>query len=239
MQQQEKDLEQLLILLIDNKLNTTKYTLNPREMIIFALHGHMGVGKDYITHTYMVSYIRERYPKLRYMFLSFADQLKVNVMVRYNLDVNQVYGHKTPHVRNILQQEGTELGRDVLGDDIWIKYYDKWLSIYESRGIDIVFTCDVRYMNEYLYLRSKPNVYIIKIIAPNRTLQLYKKCNLNHSSEISLDNRKNISWDIVLNNDIDVDNNLKDLKDLKDNKDILENFIENAFLRSKIKIKND
>ena len=208
-------------------------------MIIFALHGHMGVGKDYITHTYMVSYIRERYPKLRYMFLSFADQLKVNVMVRYNLDVNQVYGHKTPHVRNILQQEGTELGRDVLGDDIWIKYYDKWLSIYESRGIDIVFTCDVRYMNEYLYLRSKPNVYIIKIIAPNRTLQLYKKCNLNHSSEISLDNRKNISWDIVLNNDIDVDNNLKDLKDLKDNKDILENFIENAFLRSKIKIKND
>jgi hypothetical protein len=113
--------------------------------MFIGITGKMGVGKDYI----LSNKIKPLLDKLnvKNLQVSFADQIKVNVMTISNISFEDVYKQKTQKTRKLLQQEGTENGRNLYGKDIWISYFDNWTKVHKSRGIDVILICDVRFKN--------------------------------------------------------------------------------------------
>jgi len=175
-------------------------------MTLVGLCGKMGVGKDYIANTIILPYMRNVLGKTA-MTWCFADQLKVNAMTKYKLDYSNVYEDKTQHTRQLLQQEGTEYGRDLYGQDIWISYLDKWTQIMQHRGIEHFVITDVRFKNEIEYIKSR-NGLVIKINAPTRNKRRLDSENgtqvmKSHKSECDLDTLDDKVYDLVVDNDTD------------------------------------
>ena len=166
-----------------------------------GISGKMGVGKDYIVN----NYLSKLYEKS--IIISFADMIKINLMVHNNINLNELYGHKTPEIRKLLQYEGTENGRDKYGQDIWIKYVKSWGELYLSRGYKYIIVTDVRFKNEYEFIKNN-NGIVIRINASNRNEKRLRNESLNeeeynkiknHISEIDLDQ---VDFDLIINNDI-------------------------------------
>lgn len=180
--------------------------------MLIGIVGKMGVGKDYILTNIIIPILKDK--NKQYIQLSFADQIKVNVMTKNNIEFDQVYVNKTNETRRLLQTEGTENGRNVLGENIWINYFDNWKKVYESRGIDIILCCDCRFLNEYDYIKNNDGI-IIKIVAPIRNkIRLHNesksdpdtmKIISSHISECELDNLNDMMFDLVIENDPNTD----------------------------------
>lgn len=186
-------------------------------MTLVGLCGKMGVGKDYIANTIILPYMRNVLGKTA-MTWCFADQLKVNAMTKYKLDYSNVYEDKTQHTRQLLQQEGTEYGRDLYGQDIWISYLDKWTQIMQHRGIEHFVITDVRFKNEIEYIKSRKGL-VLKINAPNRNKQRLDSENgtqvmKTHKSECDLDSLDDKIYDLVVDNDTDGRLNIESIHDL-------------------------
>lgn len=165
-----------------------------------GISGKMGVGKDYIVNNNLSKLYEKN------IILSFADMIKINLMVHNNIKLNELYGDKTPEIRQLLQYEGTENGRNKYGEDIWIKYVKSWGELYLSRGYKYIIVTDVRFKNEYEFIKNN-NGIVIRIEAPNRNeIRLKKESKdeenylkiKNHISETDLDN---MEFDIIINND--------------------------------------
>jgi hypothetical protein len=172
--------------------------------MLIGISGKMGTGKDYFVENHIIPYI-ENVLKEKYLVLSFADMLKVNFMVHHNININELYGKKTPEIRKLLQLEGTEKGRNIYGPDIWIRYIKAWSELYMSRGIKYIIIPDVRFKNEYNYIKDSGGI-IFRMYAPNRNNKRLREESTNdinyeqiknHQSEIELDDFK---FDIIVNN---------------------------------------
>ena len=176
-------------------------------MLIVALCGKMGSGKDHVAHTVVLPLLRRL--GLTCVHLCFADQIKVNAMVKHGLRPDDVLDAKTRETRALLQREGTELGRDVLGQDVWVRYFDAWLAVHRSRGVDAVVTTDVRFRNEAEYVRHhKDDGILIRIDAPERNARRLRAEGAPewvrlHRSECDLDHYDDV--DFVVRNDECVD----------------------------------
>jgi phosphomevalonate kinase len=178
--------------------------------MIIGVSGKMGTGKDYIIENYIKPFIENELGE-KCIILSFADMIKINLMVHHNIQLDELYGRKTPEIRNLLQLEGTEKGRCVFGDNIWIRYVKAWYELHKSRGIKYILVPDVRFKNEYDFI--KQNGIVFRINAPNRNEKRlrdesfneenYNKIK-NHQSEIELDDFK---FDIIINNDNNINCN--------------------------------
>jgi hypothetical protein len=177
-------------------------------VMIIGLCGKMGSGKDYIAAKYIVPWLKEQ--GLNYLRLSFADQIKVNVMAKHQIPFDDVFVNKNQTTRVLLQQEGTENGRNVLGKNVWINYFDTWCQVFASRGVDAIVACDVRFKNEACYIKAQGGI-LIKVVAPARNekrLQTescgshatYAKL-CHHSSECDLDDLEGNLFNMILNND--------------------------------------
>lgn len=172
----------------------------------------MGCGKDYVCNNLIIPLLKKL--DKSYLQVSFADQLKINTMTKSNMTFDDVYINKTTHSRTLLQREGTELGRNVYGKDIWIKYFDNWISLYKFRGIENFICTDVRFSNEFEYIKQKGGI-VIRILSKTRNLQRLEfesNCDKNimnmlqqHPSECDLDNVPDNSFDIVIQNEIGQD----------------------------------
>jgi len=172
--------------------------------MIIGVSGKMGTGKDYFVENYVIPYIKNVL-KETYIILSFADMLKVNLMVHHNIQLNELYGNKTPKIRELLQQEGTEKGRNIHGEDIWIRYVKAWSELYKSRGFKYIIIPDVRFKNEYEFIKQSFNNtgIVFRMHAPKRNeKRLRHESNnndiKNHQSETDLDD---INFDKIINND--------------------------------------
>jgi hypothetical protein len=163
-----------------------------------AVSGKMGTGKDYIISNIIKPYIENELKKTC-LIMSFADMIKINLMVHRNKSLEELYNYntdnKTPEIRHLLQEEGTEKGRNVYGEDIWIKYLYNFGLLHQSRGIDFILISDLRFKNEYYFLKSI-NAKIVRINAPERNEKRLRKESSNeeeyqkiknHLSEIDLD----------------------------------------------------
>ncbi len=99
-------------------------------------------------------------------------------------------GYKTHElgyeIRELMQRLGTECGRDLLGENIWV---DSALRNLDKSKNYVVTDC--RFLNE-AYAITKRNGYLIRINRPG-----VGPAN-DHSSEISLDDYK---FDAVISND--------------------------------------
>jgi len=194
------------------------------KLMIIGISGKMGSGKDYVCQYLINPLIQNK----SYLQVSFADQIKVNVMTKCDVSFSDVYVNKTNETRTLLQQEGTERGRDIFGKDIWIKYLHNWILVYKSRGIQCFVCPDVRFKNELEYIKSQGGI-VIRINAPKRNLQRLehesggdkniKDILQSHISECDLDNYN--YFDLIIDND---DNNLNHYKQQ------LENIIEKKLL---------
>lgn len=177
--------------------------------MIIGISGKLGSGKDYICNNVIIPILKNK--DCTFLQMCFADQIKVNVMTKNNIDFKDVYVNKNKQTRTLLQTEGTELGRDLLGDDIWIRYFDNWMSVYKSRGIDHFIVTDVRFKNEVDYIKRSGGI-LIRIDAPKRNYQrLLTESNgdldvlqklSSHISECNLDNLSNDNYDLIIKNDI-------------------------------------
>jgi phosphomevalonate kinase len=184
-------------------------------MFLIGLSGKMGCGKDYIANKYIIPYLESKGRKT--MIWSFADQIKVNAMVKYNITYKNVYIEKSKFTRTLLQKEGTEFGRDKYGKDIWIKYLDAWSEIMGHKNVDALIITDVRFLNEIEYIKGKKGM-IIRIDADDRNeIRLQKESNgdnniytaiKTHISECELD--KCTDFDYVINNR--TDNNINEVE---------------------------
>jgi hypothetical protein len=172
-------------------------------MKYIGLCGKMGTGKDYIASNIIMPYIENIIQK-KGIIWSFADQLKVNVMIENNLKYKELYVNKTHKTRKLLQEKGTEKGRNIYGKDIWIRYLNAWSEVLQHKGYDYVIVPDVRFIEEIDYIKSKCGV-IFKIEAPNRNkrrIEIEKAFESQfHSSETSLDKLDKCKFDYVIKND--------------------------------------
>lgn len=179
-------------------------------MFIVAVSGKMGCGKDYVTSEYIIPYI-ERVLNKRCLHVCFADQLKVLAIIGGGSSVtyNNMFVKKTRESRRLLQTEGTQNARNK-DPDIWVKYLDTWLQVYNNRNIDVFMISDLRFKNEFDWVRSRGGV-VINIKSPERNKQrLMQEANgdidayvllRSHISECDLDNLLEDEYDLVINND--------------------------------------
>ena len=182
---------------------------------VYAFSGKSGSGKDFLAGV-----MRSMLPATRRcLFISLADQLKISAMVEDRISYERVYVQKDAESRRALQVRGTELGRNVHGADIWIRYLLAWLRVHMDRGIDTFFITDVRFPDELQAMRAlpalaelgNPQVRLIRVLAPERTLKRRMqetggnpealRLIASHPSETALDGFDNDAFDCVLHND--------------------------------------
>lgn len=188
--------------------------------IIIGVSGKLGSGKDYITNHVIIPVIEKM--GYRYLQCAFADQIKINVMTKNGISYEDVYENKTPESRRLLQTEGTEVGR-TQDKNIWVKYLDNWIKVHENRGISVYIVSDVRFKNEFYYVKSEKNIgLMLKVVAPKRNEDrllresngdslIYDKIS-NHASECDLDEFPNDMYDMVISNDTTDIVSIDDLK---------------------------
>lgn len=149
-------------------------------MLIIGLSGKAGTGKDFLATTYLKP--RGFYP------ISLAWHFKLALVGKGLATYEEVFKTKPPHVRKLLQTEGTENGRRVWGEDIWCNTTLAWMNLVnEQWGIDRFVIPDVRFPNEVGMIRRNGG-YIWRLIAPVREAEngLSAEARL-HESEVALD----------------------------------------------------
>ena len=138
------------------KFSMTKY---------IGLVGRARSGKDTVAHHLVENYAHTR--------VAFADRMRdaveaLNPTIRLDVDGLQwtcplsdglkMYGWEglkqySPDVRGYLQRMGTEVGRDMFGEDFWVEQALRVATAYEQ----VVFS-DVRYPNEAERIRKEGGV---------------------------------------------------------------------------------
>ena len=70
--------------------------------MIIGISGKLGTGKSFYSK-FIIDYIRTNFPNEPVLELAFADQIKVNTIVKHNTPRHQVYTQKTDQSRRLLQ----------------------------------------------------------------------------------------------------------------------------------------
>lgn len=175
--------------------------------IVIGISGKLGSGKDYITTNVILPVLEKR--KQKYLNLNFSDQIKINVMTKNGIDYSDVYMCKTESSRQLLQTEGTEIGR-AADKNIWVNYLDNWIKVFNVRDIDTFVISDCRFINEFDYIKNSGGI-MIKVIAYKRnhsrllqesdgSLEIYNKIS-THRSECDLDSITDDMFNLVIYND--------------------------------------
>jgi hypothetical protein len=148
--------------------------------MIIGLSGYAQSGKDTCA-----DYISSEYGFVKVAFggvlreALWALNPWVGVAIRYQ-DAVHAYGYNEakeifPEIRRLLQYMGTDVGREILGPDVWVNA----LMSHLTPGYDYVIS-DVRFPNEYDAI--KKNGGVIFRINREDTAPINE-----HSSEIALD----------------------------------------------------
>jgi hypothetical protein len=172
---------------------------------LIAVSGKLGTGKDYVTNNILVPLLQNMNSKLKYCKMALADQIKINLVSRAQAmgktepTIEQcLSGHKSSNLRKLLQQEGTEHGRDIYGESIWINTIENTIRVRQFRGdnLDVVIITDARFPDEVRWIERKGGI-VIRLNAPKRNNERLihesggdpeiMNAIANHSSETALD----------------------------------------------------
>jgi len=160
---------------------------------LIGLHGKAGCGKNFIGEQIIAP--------LGYYPWAFAWPLKTQCIGKALCNFEQAFYFKHPQTRQLLQEEGTERGRDIFGDNIWVNNTLAWLELLsEAWGVQDFVITDCRFPNEIQFVQELGGrVYHIE--APTRTDQNGLDARARaHRSETSLDDFT--GFDGIINNDV-------------------------------------
>jgi hypothetical protein len=107
--------------------------------------------------------------------------------------------------RKILQLAGTEAGRDIYGDTLWLQIMDRQLENFQKEGFAGVIVTDCRFINECKFLQTYWGATTIRILGRDAGLPQ------NHPSESELDQ---INPDNYLSNHLDYVNLMDRLQEI-------------------------
>ncbi len=187
--------------------------MKPIQIDVIIVSGRLGSGKNHISEKVLPLML----PPKPTLYLAFANHFKIEAIVKDNLDREKVFGDKDDKTRVALQLRGTEEGRNVFGENIWLDMGLEWLYMYLNQGYERVFITDGRFPNEIdevmvlngrqMTIQGKTYefaVTTIRVNAPGRSLaRVQGEANKNnvpvekiagHFSETALDNYKGFTY---------------------------------------------
>jgi FMN phosphatase YigB (HAD superfamily) len=182
--------------------------LKEQDIEVIALSGRLGSGKNYIAENILYPLL----PPKETIFLSLADHFKVDVIVKDDIRYERVYHKKDEESRVKLQTRGTEEGRDIYGEYIWINMLMTWMRVHVERGIKRFIISDCRFINELQFF-NELGATTIKVLAPNRNRdavlresngdeEKYKKIS-SHPSETQLEEHPDLFTYVIHNDYLD------------------------------------
>lgn len=125
-------------------------------MRLIGLTGKAGSGKSYIAREVLAK-------RAGYIPLSLAGPMKAALAARGAIPAEEATGQidKSDRTRRILQVYGTELGRDLYHEDVWVSEIEWWLAWFiQEAGIDNFVITDIRYPNEAEWVESLGGIVI-------------------------------------------------------------------------------
>ena len=155
--------------------------------MLIGIVGHAGAGKDTAAN-----YLRSQHMQHQYKIYHFAAPLKEVCAAAFNIDIKNFsdpflkeeqhpYWNRSP--RSIAQFVGTELFRNHVDEDHWLKLLDlKFILDFESTNQINAIVADVRFPNEIKFIIDRGG-YILHIVRPGK---LGKVGIQNHTSEQDL-----------------------------------------------------
>lgn len=165
-------------------------------MRIIGLAGRSGVGKSTLSSTYLRPF--------GFAEAALADEIKIRAVATGVATYEQVFtlGPKLPHVRTWLQEEGTERGRDVFGQDVWVRaLLARMRRMSETGGSQRFVVTDVRFANEVRGIRQAGGIVLL-VDAPSRNASNgMTESQRLHPSETGLDGLSLEEFDGVVLND--------------------------------------
>jgi hypothetical protein len=162
--------------------------------MIIGFLGKLGSGKDYLVNNMVIPYLQHHKEHKNTVVVSYADALKVELMVHMDMDFEKLYIQKDMRKKH--------------GEDVWIRYVDAWIKVHQyhnkkvENNKDTIFIIpDIRFENEAAFIRTSGGK-VIKIEANDRVQEKVVQENLGleqqqHVSETNIDN---IKADYVVNN---------------------------------------
>tara|TARA_R100000005_G_C4998985_1_gene205631 strand:+ start:2187 stop:2759 length:573 start_codon:yes stop_codon:yes gene_type:complete len=161
------------------------------NITVIGLSGTAGSGKDYVAKEYFVK-------KYGFHNISLAWHFKIQCISHGDATYDEVFDTKPPRVRRLLQVLGTEQGREVWGENIWVNTMFAWMTLYHKDwGIDKFVIPDVRFPNELTAVQMlNGNVYRV---VGDRQGELTEEA-WNHVSEQSLTDDMDIYNGFIDNN---------------------------------------
>lgn len=174
-------------------------------MIKIAILGKANSGKNTLAKmlTKEIRTVSKKYLSVKY--IAFADPIKKIVHIMFpNLPKKFLYGSSSLRsqeipgafqgdyplsVRQALMDVGTGLGR-TYKKNIWLEAFEKTYN--ENINKDIIIISDLRFFNEYEFLKLK-GFYIIKIYRDTIN-------TINHQSETEQDGLSDDKFDFIISN---------------------------------------
>lgn len=161
---------------------------NNEEFILIGLMGKAGSGKT-TTADILVK-------KYGFTKVSFSDPLKQMLVKAGLLKKDEAFGEKTPLAREMLQKIGTDLIRNQIDQDFWVRLCRNKIAALSTNGIKKIVIDDVRFPNEYHMVKSL-NGFVVKIQSFGNNNNNMQSVN-NHESEVYADY---MHYDFLIVND--------------------------------------
>jgi hypothetical protein len=118
-----------------------------RRIHLIGMVGKAGSGKNYLAKHALLP--------AGYVPLALANHFKVDAVVRDGAPIDEVFfTQKSDETRALLQRRGTEEGRHVYGEDIWIRTLEAWIAAFVASGSTRFVITDVRFPNEADWVRQ-------------------------------------------------------------------------------------
>lgn len=147
---------------------------------LIGISGKAGSGKDYVANTVL--------EPLGFQRWSLAWHFKIWAVGQGLATYDEVFNTKPPEVRKMLQEMGTEQGRNVYGENIWCDTAAAWIQLLrEMWGQGLIVIPDIRFPNE-VEMVQRLGGKVLRIQAARRveTSSLSEEAR-KHASETALD----------------------------------------------------
>lgn len=198
-------------------------------MIVLGMSGKLGVGKNYVSDKYIIPklmtiYLEKGFTVIPYYF-SYGSFIKSELYAKDtigDLSFYNLFVQKTSEIRHRLQTYGTDICRNNVRKDMWIRHVHMWINIQQyqldqlpenikNNIIPLFVIQDVRFENEYNFVKSFKNHILIRVESHTRNLirSQFENSNAKHLSETSLDDK---CFENIIHNEIDTTSDALDIE---------------------------